>query len=219
MFERSKDWYATSMAVHTITSAADGKHRIEWNGNKDVWGAGSIVQDNWSIDGSYCNPFTGDMLAKYLGDEGIDVTVVRKNGNDFYVFVEGMFVGKKTVDAKYKGVLASPMIIMPRMTKGNRVDFSLTQDVATINAYLKSTVKVAANSELAAGVNVTVAKPSDAFKEDVTFTVTVPEGSVLTEFVVDGEDLIGKVIDGRTRQTLTNIPSRLGAARARTSLR
>ncbi len=201
MFERSKDWYATSMAVHTITSPADGKHRIEWNGNKDLWGAGSIVQDNWSIDGSYCNPFTGDMLAKYLGDEGIDVTVVRKDGNDFYVFVEGMFVGKKTVDAKYKGVLASPMIVMPRMTKGNRVDFSLTQDVATINAYLKSTVKVAANSELAAGVNVTVAKPSDAFKEDVTFTVTVPAGSVLTEFVVDGEDLIGKVIDGDAANT------------------
>lgn len=201
MFERNDRWYATSMAVHTITSAADGKHRIEWNGNGDVWGCGSIVQDNWSIDGSYCNPFTGDMLAKYLGDEGIDVTVVRKDGNDFYVFVEGMFVGKKTVDAKYKGVLASPMIVMPRMTKGNRVDFSLTQDVATINAYLKSTVKVAANSELAAGVNVTVAKPSDAFKEDVTFTVTVPAGSVLTEFVVDGEDLIGKVIDGDAANT------------------
>lgn len=201
MFERSKDWYATSMAVHTITSAADGKHRIEWNGNKDLWGAGSIVQDNWSIDGSYCNPFTGDMLAKYLGDEGIDVTVVRKNGNDFYVFVEGMFVGKKTVDAKYKGVLASPMIVMPRMTKGNRVDFALTQDVNAINAYLKSTVKVSADSELAAGVNVTVAKPSDAFKEDVTFTVTVPAGSVLTEFVVDGEDLIGKVIDGDAANT------------------
>lgn len=201
MFERNDRWYATSMAVHTITSAADGKHRIEWNGNGNVWDCGSIVQDNWSIDGSYCNPFTGDMLAKYLGDEGIDVTVVRKDGNEFYVFVEGMYLNKTTIDAKYKGMLASPMIVFPRLTKGNRVDFSLTQDVATINAYLKSTVKVAANSELAAGVNVTVAKPSDAFKEDVTFTVTVPEGSVLTEFVVDGEDLIGKVIDGDAANT------------------
>ncbi len=198
MFERSKDWYAKNIAVHTIVEK--DKNRIEWNGNGDVWGSATLIKD-WTIDGSYCNPFTGDMLAKYLGDEGIDVTVVRKDGNDFYVFVEGMFVGKKTVDAKYKGVLASPMIVMPRMTKGNRVDFALTQDVATINAYLKSTAKVAANSELAAGVNVTVAKPSDAFKEDVTFTVTVPAGSVLTEFVVDGEDLIGKVIDGDAANT------------------
>ncbi len=198
MFERSNTWYAKNIAVHTIVEK--DKNRIEWNGNGDVWGSATLIA-NWTIDGSYCNPFTGDVLDKFMSDAGIDVTIVRKNGNEFYVFVEGMYLNKTTIDAKYKGMLASPMIVFPRLTKGNRVDFAISQDVNAINAYLKSTVKVAANSELAAGVNVTVAKPSDAFKEDVTFTVTVPAGSVLTEFVVDGEDLIGKVIDGDAANT------------------
>lgn len=198
MFERNSQWYAKHIAVHTI---ADSNKRIEWDGNDNIWDSKSIIKDLWGIDGNYCNPFTGDMLKKFLGDEGLDITMIRHNGNEFLVYVDGTYVGQKTLDASYKGQLASPMIVLPRMTKGNRVDYSLTQDVAAINAYLKSTVKLSENNDLSEGVSVTVQKAGDAFKEDVTLTITIPANSVLTEFVVDGEDLIGGVVAGTAANT------------------
>ncbi|MDE6401012.1 MAG: hypothetical protein K2L54_00185, partial [Clostridiales bacterium] len=195
MFERNDKWYAKNIGAHLIFEGATASNnRLEWNGNGNLWDSAALI-NGWTIDGNYCNPLSSAMLAKYMSDAGIDLTVVRRNGNEFLVFLDGMFVGSTTIGEDYIGKLASPMIVNPRLTNGNRIDYSFTEDKATIDKFLTSTVKVSENCVFSEGVSVTAAKASDAFKEAVTLTVTVPQGSVLTEFVVDGEDLLSGVTD------------------------
>lgn len=184
-------WYNKQVVIHLINET---NRRMEWMGgvlhksmpiNSEVWN----IKDSVDDDSGFNTHLPQSVLDKWDGD-GVELTIIRKDGRYIYAFVDGLYVGKCDIGEEYVGQLAAPAICAPGTVKNYVLPFSLTEGETAVDDYLTANGAVSTDSVLG-GVTVTSNKTGECvFMDEVELTVTVPAGKRITAFEVDGNNVI-----------------------------
>lgn len=183
--------------ITTLLVDETGNRRVEWQGG-DHFGAEPLHAD-WAVKDSdddnseFYNHLPQSVLDKWDGD-GVDLTIVRKDGRHIYAFVDGLYIGKCDLGEEYVGQLAAPLICAPATANGQVIPFTLTEGATAVDDYLTASGAVSADSVLG-GITVASNKTGEcAFMDEIELTVTVPADKKITSIEVDGLNALNDLV-------------------------